>query len=149
MRLILLGAPGVGKGVQGNLISEKYGIPKISTGDILRAEISKNSNLGRKAHSYLEKGELVPDALMDEIISVRLKEEDCKKGFLLDGYPRTIPQAKFLIDFLAQDRLSIDKVLNINVADDMLVERLSNRRICRNCGADYNLISNPPPENLR
>ncbi|RKY89887.1 adenylate kinase [candidate division KSB1 bacterium] len=146
MRLVLLGAPGVGKGVQGYLISKEYDIPKISTGDILRQEISENTRLGRKAINFIEKGELVPDEVINKIVEARLKKDDCKKGFLLDGYPRTIPQAEFLLNFLSDEGLKLDAVLNIKLDDSTITNRLSNRRICSKCGKDFNLAVNPPPE---
>jgi len=147
LRLILLGAPGAGKGVQGDKISEKFGVPKISTGDILRNEIETCSELGNEAQCYIEKGELVTDALMDKIIENRIVKDDCKNGFLLDGYPRTLPQAEFLSAMLSNLNISIDAVLNLKVDEELIIKRLSSRRICESCAKVYNLLTDPPPDN--
>lgn len=143
MNIILLGPPGAGKGTQAKKISEKYSLPHISTGDILRHNISKNTHLGIKAKSYMDKGELVPDELLVDIIKVRLSEPDCSDGFLLDGYPRTIPQADSLGKILADSNRKIDVVLNIHVDDGELINRLSGRRMC-SCGTSYHVLFNPP-----
>jgi len=139
MRLVFIGPPGVGKGTYATAISKKYGIPHISTGDILREEVKKGSEIGLKAREYMERGELVPDGIIIEIIRRRLAEEDCKKGFILDGFPRTLPQAEAL------DRITrIDLVLNFVAPDEVIIERLSGRRICRVCGAIYHVKYMPP-----
>jgi adenylate kinase len=143
MNIILLGPPGAGKGTQAKKISEYYSIPHISTGDILRENISNNTSLGLKARSYMSRGELVPDGLLITIIRDRLSKPDCRDGFLLDGYPRTVPQADALAMILTESGKRIDAVLNIEVDDEGLIKRLSGRRMCT-CGASYHLIFNPP-----
>ncbi len=143
MNIILLGPPGAGKGTQAKKIAEKYKVPHISTGDILRENIGNNTTLGIKAKSYMSRGELVPDELLITIIKDRLSRQDCEKGFLLDGYPRTIPQADALSMILTESNKKIDVVLNIDVDDDELIRRLSGRRMCK-CGASYHMIFNPP-----
>lgn len=149
MQLIMLGAPGVGKGTQGKLLSTHYSIPNISTGDILRKAIEKGSELGTKAKSFMDKGELVPDAIMIDLIKERLQEDDCKRGFILDGFPRTVQQAMALDEYLKQINQVIDFIIALDLADAKIVERLTSRRVCRNCGKDYNIISNPPPDDNR
>jgi len=149
LNFVLLGAPGVGKGVQGDLLSEKLSVPKISTGDILRDEVKNNTDFGKEAQKYFEKGELVPDNLMEKIIENRLQNDDCKRGFILDGYPRTVNQAEFLLNILNKLEMELNAVFNIKVNEKVIVKRLSNRRVCENCGKVYNLITNPPPENGR
>jgi adenylate kinase len=145
MRLVLLGAPGVGKGTQAKLINKKYKIPHISTGDILRNEVHEQSELGKKVKKILDSGELVPDETILEIVNKRLAKPDCKNGFILDGFPRTIPQAKGLQSLLNnQSQLSL-KVIEIFVPEDEIILRLTSRRICSNCGKVYNIIFNPPP----
>ena len=143
MNIILLGPPGAGKGTQAKKIAEKYKVPHISTGDILRENISNNTPLGVKAKSYMSRGELVPDGLLITIIKDRLSRQDCAKGFLLDGYPRTIPQADALSMILTESNKKIDVVLNIDVDDEELIKRLSGRRMCK-CGASYHMMFNPP-----
>lgn len=133
MKLILLGAPGAGKGTQAEIISEKYNIPTISTGNIIRAALKNGTEMGLKAKAYIEKGELVPDEVVIGIIRERLLEEDCKQGFILDGFPRTIPQAEALDNM----GISIDAALSIEVADSEIVKRMSGRRVCPECGASY------------
>lgn len=133
MKLILLGAPGAGKGTQAEIISEKYGIPTISTGNIIRAALKEGTAMGLKAKEYTEKGELVPDEVVIGIIRERLAEEDCKAGFILDGFPRTIPQAEAL-DSMG---IPVDCALSIEVADSEIVKRMSGRRVCPACGASY------------
>ncbi len=145
--LILLGAPGVGKGVQGNLLKEKYNIPRISTGDILREEVSNKSSEGIEAENYMKSGKLVPDTLINTIVEKRLKRDDCANGFIFDGYPRTIKQAEYLNDILEKIEKNINNVISIEVDEDVIITRLSNRRVCLKCGAVYNLITDPPPEN--
>ncbi len=143
MNIILLGPPGAGKGTQAKKIAENYRVPHISTGDILRENISNNTPLGMKAKSYMSRGELVPDELLITIIKDRLSRKDCANGFLLDGYPRTIPQADALQMILTESNKRIDVVLNIEVSDEELIKRLSGRRMCK-CGASYHVIFNPP-----
>lgn len=133
MKLILLGAPGAGKGTQAEIISEKYSIPTISTGNIIRAALKAGTEMGLKAKAYTERGELVPDEVVIGIIRERLSEDDCKAGFILDGFPRTIPQAKALDDM----GISVDAALSIEVADSEIVKRMSGRRVCPACGASY------------
>ena len=143
MNIILLGPPGAGKGTQAKKIAENYKVPHISTGDILRENISNNTPLGIKARSYMSRGELVPDELLITIIKERLSRQDCTNGFLLDGYPRTIPQADALQMILTESNRNIDVVLNIDVDDEELIKRLSGRRMCK-CGASYHVIFNLP-----
>jgi len=145
MQLIMLGAPGVGKGTQGKLLSVHYNIPNISTGDILREAIKQGSELGTKAKSYIDKGELVPDSVMIGLIKQRLQEDDCKNGFILDGFPRTVEQAKALDEYLEQVKKQIGHVIALELPESKIVERLTSRRLCRNCSKDYNIITNPPP----
>lgn len=144
LRLILLGPPGAGKGTQAARICQKYGIPHISTGDIFRKHIKEGTDFGKKAQEYMNRGELVPDDLVLEIAEARLLEEDCGNGFLLDGFPRTVRQAEHLDRFLNEKNLSIDKVLDIDVDKEVLMTRLIGRRVCRNCGATYHVITMPP-----
>ncbi len=144
MILILLGAPGVGKGTQGALISKEYGIPQISTGDILRSEVKNETELGKKAKAYMEKGELVPDDVIIEMMEKRIKQDDCKNGFILDGFPRTVAQAEAFDKMLSKNGLELDKVILIDVPEDEIIERLTGRRICPNCGAVYHIKNNPP-----
>lgn len=144
MRLILLGPPGAGKGTQAKRVIEEFDIPHISTGDIFRKNIKEKTELGQKVEGLLAEGKLVPDELTIEIVWDRLDQEDCKNGFLLDGFPRTIPQAEALDEGLAKRGLKLDHVLNIDVDKDSLVKRLSGRRVCPNCGASYHIDNNPP-----
>lgn len=144
MRLILLGPPGAGKGTQAKRIIEEFDIPHISTGDIFRKNIKEKTELGQKVEGLLAEGKLVPDELTIEIVWDRLDQEDCKNGFLLDGFPRTIPQSEALDEGLAKRGLKLDRVLNIDVDKDSLVKRLSGRRVCPNCGASYHIDNNPP-----
>ncbi|KXZ39002.1 Adenylate kinase [Alkalithermobacter thermoalcaliphilus JW-YL-7 = DSM 7308] len=144
MRLILLGPPGAGKGTQASGIVEKYKIPHISTGDIFRKNIKEGTELGKKAKEYMDKGLLVPDDLVVEIVKSRLTEEDCKSGFLLDGFPRTVVQAEALDQVLEQMNMSLDKVINIQVDMDILVKRAVGRRICKSCSATFHVEFNPP-----
>ncbi len=145
MKLILLGAPGVGKGTQAKLIMNTFNIPQISTGDILRNEVQAQSDLGKKVKKILDSGELVPDDTILEIIKKRLARPDCKKGFILDGFPRTIPQARGLHSILEIPEREELKVIEIFVPEDEIILRLTSRRICSNCGKVYNVIFNPPP----
>ncbi|MCA1037622.1 MULTISPECIES: adenylate kinase [Bacillaceae] len=144
MNLVLMGLPGAGKGTQAEKIVEKYGIPHISTGDMFRAAIKEGTELGLEAKSFMDKGELVPDQVTIGIVRERLSKEDCNKGFLLDGFPRTVAQADALEDILSELDKKIDYVINIDVDQSILMERLTGRRICKNCGATYHLVFNPP-----
>ena len=144
LRTILLGPPGAGKGTQAVKIVEKYGIPHISTGDIFRENIKKGTELGKKAQEYMNKGELVPDDLVIAIATARLLEEDCKNGFLLDGFPRTVYQAEKLDEFLEAHNSKIDKVVDISVGKEELMIRLTGRRVCKKCGASYHIVNIPP-----
>ncbi|MEM0358768.1 MAG: adenylate kinase [Candidatus Hadarchaeales archaeon] len=141
MRLIIFGPPGAGKGTYGKKISERYGIPHIASGDLIREEIGKGTPLGRKFKEYVEKGLLGPDEDVIELVKERLSLPDCSKGFILDGFPRTLRQAETL-ELLCPP----DLVLNLDVGEEILVKRLSSRRICSKCGAIYNLVSLPPKE---
>jgi adenylate kinase len=144
VNLVLMGLPGAGKGTQAEKIVNKYGIPHISTGDMFRAAMKEETELGLKAKSYMDKGELVPDEVTIGIVRERLSKEDCESGFLLDGFPRTVPQAEALEEILSDLNKKIDYVINIDVDQDILMERLTGRRICKNCGATYHLVFNPP-----
>ncbi len=146
MNIILLGAPGAGKGTQAKLIVEKYGIPQISTGDMLREAVEKGTELGKKAKVYMERGELVPDDIVIGIVKERLSEDDCKRGYILDGFPRTIKQAEALDEILLSMSSKIDAVINISVSEEEIIRRIVFRRVCRRCGAVYNLIYNPPKQ---
>ena len=144
LRTVLLGPPGAGKGTQAAKIVDKYGIPHISTGDIFRENIKKGTELGKKAQEYMNRGELVPDDLVIEIATTRLLEDDCRNGFLLDGFPRTVHQAEKLDEFLAAHGGQLDKVIDIAVGKDELMTRLTGRRVCKNCGASYHIVNIPP-----
>lgn len=149
MQLILLGAPGVGKGTQGKLLSDHFGIPNISTGDMLRSAIEQGTELGKKASHYMDKGELVPDQIMISLIQERLQQEDCTQGFSLDGFPRTVDQAVALDQLLKSIHKDIDNVIVLELVQDEIIKRLTSRRVCRTCGKDYNILTNPPPTNNR
>lgn len=144
MRMILLGPPGAGKGTQAKLISEKCSIPHISTGDIFRKNISERTPLGTKAKEYMDKGQLVPDELTIDLVNDRLTYEDCKNGFLLDGFPRTVKQAEALEKFLQQNGKRLDTALLIDVPSDFILERMTGRRVCPSCGTSYHIKFNPP-----
>jgi adenylate kinase len=144
MRLILLGPPGSGKGTQATGIAEKCSIPAVSTGDLFRKNIAEGTDLGKKAESYTKSGKLVPDDLVLDMVADRLSQADCEKGYLLDGFPRTVPQAEGLKKMLAERGADLDHVVQIDVADEEIVERLSARRTCEKCGAIYNLKFSPP-----
>jgi adenylate kinase len=144
MNLILLGPPGAGKGTQAQKIVERYHIPQISTGDILRAAVKGGTPLGKKAKGFMVQGELVPDEIVIGIIEDRLKAKDCNPGFILDGFPRTIPQAEALEPILTKIGKKIDHVINIEVDPEEVVRRLTGRRICKNCGAMFHLLFQPP-----
>src|SRR5690606_6231683 len=146
MNLVLMGLPGAGKGTQAEQIVDKYHIPHISTGDMFRAAIKDNTELGLQAKSFMDKGELVPDEVTVGIVRERLLKDDCKNGFLLDGLPRTVAQAEALESILTDMNRKIDYVINIQVPEEILVERLTGRRICKSCGATYHLVFNPPKE---
>ncbi|NLX76952.1 MAG: adenylate kinase [Clostridiaceae bacterium] len=142
MRLILLGAPGAGKGTQAVNLSKRLNIPHISTGDIFRA--NEGTELGRKVKQIIDQGMLVPDDLTVSIVKDRLKKDDCKNGFLLDGFPRTIPQAVQLDEVLREMGAELDAVINLNVPDEVIVRRMAGRRVCKGCGMSYHIVSNPP-----
>ncbi|MEH7437911.1 adenylate kinase [Neobacillus drentensis] len=144
MNLVLMGLPGAGKGTQAERIVEKYGIPHISTGDMFRAAMKEGTELGLQAKSFMDKGELVPDEVTIGIVRERLSKDDCQKGFLLDGFPRTVPQAEALENLLADLTKKIDYVINIDVDKNILMDRLTGRRICKDCGSTYHLVFNPP-----
>ena len=144
MRLILLGPPGGGKGTQARLLSEKYKIPQISTGDILREAVKKSTDLGRKAKEYMDKGALAPDEVVIGIIEDRIHDADCFKGFILDGFPRTVRQAESLGKKLEELELTMDAVLDLQVDFEEIIKRLSGRRACGECGKGYHVESEPP-----
>lgn len=144
MNLILLGPPGAGKGTQATKIVEKFNIPHISTGDIFRKNIKEGTVLGKKAQEYMNKGELVPDSLVIEIALNRLDEDDCKEGFLLDGFPRTVEQAEALDEFLAKQDRCIEHVLDMDVEKGDLLTRITGRRVCKACGATFHITNIPP-----
>jgi len=144
VNLVLLGPPGAGKGTQAALLSQRLGIPHVASGDLFREAMKKGTGLGEKAQSYIERGVLVPDEVTNAMIEERLKEPDCAKGVILDGFPRTIEQARALEGILAERGKKIDRVLVIQVSEGTLVERLSGRRTCRRCQANYHILFNPP-----
>ncbi|MDY6854812.1 MAG: adenylate kinase [Thermodesulfobacteriota bacterium] len=144
MKLILVGPPGSGKGTQAKMLIEMYSIPQISTGDILREAVKEGSPLGKKAKVLMDKGSLVPDELVVGIIEERLKKPDCKGGFILDGFPRTVAQAEALDSIMEKMNLEIDHLLNIEVDDRELLKRLTGRRTCKSCGRGYHIIFDPP-----
>ncbi len=146
VNLVLMGLPGAGKGTQAEKIVDKYAIPHISTGDMFRAAMKEGTELGLQAKSFMDKGELVPDEVTIGIVRERLSKDDCQKGFLLDGFPRTVPQAEALEAILQDLNKKIDYCINISVDKDILMGRLTGRRICKNCGATYHLEFNPPKE---
>ena len=143
MKIIMLGAPGAGKGTQAKKIAAKYAIPHISTGDIFRANIKNNTELGQKAKGYMDAGQLVPDELVVDLVVDRIKEKDCFKGFILDGFPRTIPQAEALDYALNNQNEKIDYAINVDVPDENIINRMSGRRACVGCGATYHIQFNP------
>ncbi|WP_156291747.1 adenylate kinase [Oceanobacillus salinisoli] len=146
MNLILMGLPGAGKGTQAEKINNKYNIPHISTGDMFRLAIKEGTELGKQAKQFMDQGELVPDEVTIGIVQERLSKDDCKNGFLLDGFPRTIAQAEALQKLLAEMGQTIDYVVHVDVPEEKLVERLTGRRICPTCGTAYHVIFNPPKE---
>ena len=143
MKIIMLGAPGAGKGTQAKKIAAQYSIPHISTGDIFRANIKNNTELAQKAKTYIDKGELVPDSLVVDLIMDRFKEADCANGYVLDGFPRTIPQAEALDNALKANGEKVDFAINVEVPDENIINRMSGRRACVGCGATYHIKYNP------
>lgn len=148
LKIVMLGAPGAGKGTQAVRMAQEMGIPHISTGDIFRKNLREGTDLGKQVQGYLNSGALVPDSLTCEIVADRLQEADCAGGYILDGFPRSVPQAEMLTDFLAAKGLKIDVAVNIDVPDEEIVDRLSARRSDPDTGAVYNLKFNPPPTEL-
>lgn len=143
MKIIMLGAPGAGKGTQAKQIADKYSIPHISTGDIFRANLKEGTELGKKAKEYMDQGLLVPDELTCDLVMDRISQEDCKNGFVLDGFPRTIPQAEALDAALSKIDQKMDYAIDVDVPDDNIINRMSGRRACLNCGATYHIVSIP------
>ena len=139
MKIIFLGAPGAGKGTQADIVAEKYGIPTISTGVIIREALANGTDMGLKAKKFIEAGALVPDEVVIGIIKERLAKDDCQNGFILDGFPRTVPQAQALDEM----GITLDRVISIEVADEAIIERMSGRRVCAKCGASYHIAYNP------
>jgi adenylate kinase len=144
MKIIMLGAPGAGKGTQAKKLSAKYGIPHISTGDIFRANIKNGTELGIKAKVFMDQGLLVPDELVVDLVVDRFKEADCEKGYVLDGFPRTIPQAKELDAALAKNNDAVEYAIDVDVPDANIIQRMSGRRACVNCGGTYHVVTIPP-----
>ena len=144
MKIIMLGAPGAGKGTQAKQIAGKYSIPHISTGDIFRANIKNGTELGKKAKEYMDQGLLVPDELTCDLVMDRIQQDDCKNGFVLDGFPRTIPQAEALDAALTKIGEKMDYAIDVDVPDENIVNRMSGRRACLDCGATYHIVSLPP-----
>ena len=143
MKIIMLGAPGAGKGTQAKKIAAKYEIPHISTGDIFRANIKEGTELGKKAKTYMDQGLLVPDELVVDLVVDRVQQDDCKKGYILDGFPRTIPQAEALTEALKKLGEKVDFAINVEVPDENIVKRMSGRRACVSCGSTYHIVYNP------
>jgi len=146
MKIILMGGPGAGKGTQANPLVERFHFPHISTGDMFRAAIKEGTALGLKAKSYMDAGGLVPDEVTIGIVEERLAQPDCADGFLLDGFPRTLAQGSALADILDRLGMKLDGVINIEVDEEVLIPRLTGRRVCRKCGASYHMIFNPPKQ---
>ena len=146
MNIILLGPPGAGKGTQAKMLVEQYGIPQISTGDILRAAVKEGTQLGKEAKSYMDKGGLVPDSVVIGIVEERIQQPDCDRGYMLDGFPRTVPQAEALDGMLKNLTSQIDHVVSIEVENEELVKRLTGRRTCRDCGAGFHVMFDPPEQ---
>lgn len=146
MKIIMLGAPGAGKGTQAKQIAGKYSIPHISTGDIFRANIKNGTELGKKAKEYMDQGLLVPDELTCDLVVDRIGQDDCANGFVLDGFPRTIPQAEALTDALNKLGEKMDFAIDVDVPDENIVKRMSGRRACLDCGATYHIVSIPPKQ---
>lgn len=143
MNLMLFGAPGAGKGTQAKFLIEKYNIPQISTGDILRAAIVDKTDMGMEAKNFMDAGKLVPDSTIIGIIKDRLAQADCKDGFILDGFPRTLGQAEALTELMETMKISLDKVISLNVPDELIVGRITGRRVCASCGASFHVEFNP------
>ncbi|MBE5978856.1 MAG: adenylate kinase [Paenibacillaceae bacterium] len=143
MKIIMLGAPGAGKGTQAKKIAEKYQIPHVSTGDIFRSNIKEGTQLGRKAKEYMDLGALVPDELTIGMLMGRIQQEDCRNGYVLDGFPRTIPQAESLQKAITEMGQKIDFAINVDVSDENIINRMSGRRACISCGATYHIVYNP------
>lgn len=146
MRIVMLGAPGAGKGTQAKKLIDKYGVPQVSTGDLLRAAVTAGTGLGREAKSYMDKGELVPDSVVLGMVEERLRQDDCKDGYILDGFPRNTAQAQALDGILAELDMQLDAALSVDVPFDELMKRLTGRRTCSGCGQMYNIYFNPPRE---
>ncbi|NLZ83880.1 MAG: adenylate kinase [Clostridiales bacterium] len=144
MKVIMLGAPGAGKGTQAKKLASKYNIPHISTGDIFRANIKNNTELGNKAKVYMDQGLLVPDELVVDLVVDRFKNPDCENGYVLDGFPRTIPQAEALDKALANNQDAVEYAIDVDVPDEVIIDRMAGRRACLNCGATYHTITIPP-----
>jgi len=144
MNIILLGPPGAGKGTQAKMLIDKYRMPQISTGDILRAAVKEGTPLGKEAKSFMDKGQLVPDSVVIGIVEERIQQPDCQRGYMLDGFPRTVPQAEALDEMLKKRKSKIDHVVSIEVGRDELVKRLTGRRTCRECGEGFHIHSKPP-----
>ncbi len=143
MKIIMLGAPGAGKGTQAEMICEKYGLPHVSTGDIFRANIKNGTELGKEAKKYMDQGQLVPDELTVKILLDRVAKDDCKNGYVLDGFPRTIPQAEVLDEALTKLGDKVDYAINVDVPDENIINRMGGRRACVNCGATYHIVYAP------
>ena len=143
MKIVMLGAPGAGKGTQAKKIADKYNVPHISTGDIFRANIKEGTELGKKAKTYMDQGLLVPDELVVDLVVDRVKNDDCKNGYVLDGFPRTIPQAECLDKALAEMNDKMDYAINIDVPDENIISRMGGRRACVGCGATYHIVNIP------
>lgn len=144
MKIIMLGAPGAGKGTQAKQIAAAYHIPHISTGDIFRANIKEGTELGKKAQEYMDQGLLVPDELVCDLVVDRIQKEDCREGYILDGFPRTIPQANALDKALAENGEKIEFAIDIEVPDEHIIKRMSGRRSCKDCGSIFHIVYNPP-----
>ena len=143
MNIMLFGAPGAGKGTQAKFLIDKYGIPQISTGDILRAAIAEGTPMGLEAKNFMDDGKLVPDSTIIGIIKERLAKDDCKKGFILDGFPRTLAQAQALEHLMSDLGIALDKVISLNVPDEIIVGRITGRKVCKSCGASFHVEFNP------
>ena len=144
MKIIMLGAPGAGKGSQASRIAKEYQLPHISTGDIFRANLKEETELGKRAKSFMDKGELVPDDITIAMLLERIHKEDCKNGYILDGFPRTIPQAEALKEALAKKNEKIDLALDVEASDELIIKRMAGRRTCPACGAIYHIVTLPP-----
>lgn len=144
MKIIILGAPGAGKGSQASRIAKEYQLPHISTGDIFRANLKEETELGKRAKSFMDKGELVPDDITIAMLLERIHKEDCKNGYILDGFPRTIPQAEALKEALAKKDEKIDLALDVEASDELIIKRMAGRRTCPACGAIYHIVTLPP-----